>query len=202
MLDYQGRDYFEYMAALPPTDLEMLGFSKKAARDSVSVSYDQQVNTVTAAPSNSRTKISSESSESSEEEREGLKLCTCPCKALAQLTAQKNAPLALNNGKENEATIKVGNEGFLNMRNALQKAESQNNSSEASGINAAQNNSSIAGQLSGEPSPLPIASSISGENTYQMNGEQQPLPVILPESTSVGPSSDATTSATETPVSF
>ena len=110
LLDYQGRDYFEYMAALPPTDLEMLGFSKKAARDSASVSYDQQVNTVTAAPSNSRAKISSKSSESSEEEREGLgiKQCSCPCKALAQLTAQKNAPLAINKGKEDEATIEVG----------------------------------------------------------------------------------------------
>jgi hypothetical protein len=82
----------------------MFGISRKAIRDSVGSSSSSEngqnnkiIGSVTPAPSpnSSPAKLFDDSDGAAN------KQCSCPCKALAQLTAQKESPLAVNGSSQN-----------------------------------------------------------------------------------------------------
>nr|CAD2142601.1 unnamed protein product [Meloidogyne enterolobii] len=73
LLDFEGRDYFQYMPALPPTDSEMLGLKQNEILEHFNTNNEKQ--------------------------------CSCPCKALSELTAQRNIPLNLTGSENGEKLI-------------------------------------------------------------------------------------------------
>ncbi|CAK5082198.1 unnamed protein product [Meloidogyne enterolobii] len=73
LLDFEGRDYFQYMPALPPTDSEMLGLKQNEILEHFNTNNEKQ--------------------------------CSCPCKALSELTAQRNIPLNLTGSENGEKVI-------------------------------------------------------------------------------------------------
>uniref|UniRef100_A0A1I8BG52 Apple domain-containing protein n=1 Tax=Meloidogyne hapla TaxID=6305 RepID=A0A1I8BG52_MELHA len=75
LLDFEGRDYFQYMPAFPPTDFEMLGIKQNENNEILEYNNNLTNNNLQ---------------------------CNCPCKAFSELINQKNIPLILNNKTENE----------------------------------------------------------------------------------------------------